>query len=181
MHVVQHRFLVADNVVHVADAACNANTAQDVVLLCFHAGSGDVVQWSVSGSNTGNLRIKSLILQVAPNLQPDTFSCIINGSPYDPSAPVVVAPGGQGSCSGTYTIKLPDIEAGPQNITVVLQGVSAQGDQLRVERSVLIIPVIERNLTARVLVEQCSRPNATGKWFLPWYHTANFPSVEVFA
>lgn len=121
---------------------------------CFAcAPPGDVVQFSLSGRNTGNLRVKGLTLQFAPFLP--NISCVVDGIPVDASmnsSQPAIQPGGVGLCMGTYIVTTADIEAGAQDLTVVLQGVSSHGDAVTVERSVRFTPAIKRACSARTLM-----------------------------
>jgi hypothetical protein len=124
--------------------------------------AGDVIQFNLTGTNTGHLRVRNLALTASPHADVP-ISCSIGGQLYGPNSSAVLEPSAVGFCYGSYVISTADIEAGPQNMTVSLHGVSSKGDVVAVSRAVLFTPVVIRNITARTVVAQCNRPKQAGE------------------
>jgi hypothetical protein len=131
--------------------------------------AGDVVQFTIAGTNIGSLRIRGLSMQVsgAP-ITPNTFSCVLSGTTYDSTtlpalAQAIIEPGQGGSCSGTYSITTADIEAGVRSLDVTVSGMTAIGDSLDTSQTVVVTPVRRPFLEADVAVELCSNATSAGK------------------
>jgi hypothetical protein len=126
--------------------------------------TGEVVQFTIAGTNIGNLRIGSLSLVVsgAP-VMPSTLDCTVEGqnSTLAALSQVTIEPQQSGSCAGTYIITTADIMAGDSNLTATVTGSSAMG-RVDASRTVLMSPAIRRTLTAAVAVDLCSNATAAG-------------------
>lgn len=131
--------------------------------------AGDIVQFTISGSNIGNLRISSLSLELSGNpVTPSTLACQVAGQPYTllnitALTQATIQPGLGGSCTGTYTITTADIEAGPRELTVAVHGQSATGQVVDTSQTVMVTPEIRRVLTADVALDLCSNTTAAGE------------------
>lgn len=124
--------------------------------------AGELIQFNLTGTNIGHLRVRNLALTASPHANV-SIKCNIGGQLYGPNTSAVLEPNAVGFCNGSYVITTADIEAGSQNVTVSLRGVSSKGDVVAVSRAVVFTPVVIRNITARTVVAQCSRPKQAGK------------------
>lgn len=136
---------------------------------CVVCSAGDVVQFTLSGTNTGNLRISNLSLEVsgAP-ITPTTFSCVVAGTAYQLAtlpglAQATIQPGQGGTCSGTYTITTADIVAGPRSLVVTVRGMAATGEVMAASQTVLVTPIVSRALAADVALELCNNATSAGQ------------------
>jgi hypothetical protein len=123
---------------------------------------GDIIQFNLTGTNTGHLRVRNLAITASQHADV-SISCSIGGQSYEPNNSAVLEPNAVGFCNGSYVITTADIEAGQQNMSVSLRGVSSKGDVVAVSRAVLFTPVVIRNITARTVVGQCSHPKQAGE------------------
>lgn len=131
--------------------------------------AGEVVTFELAGTNTGNLRVSGLSLELsgAP-IEPTSFSCNVAGQVYDMSAlaaltQATIEPQQGGSCTGNYTVTTADLEAGVRSLTVTVTASSAMGAVVDTSHTVEFTPVITRALTADIALELCSNATASGR------------------
>jgi hypothetical protein len=127
--------------------------------------TGDVVQFTIAGRNTGNMRISGLFLLIsgAP-VVPTTITCMVENQQYGLSAfsQLAIEPQQRASCAGTYTITPSDIAAGDRNLTLTVSGLSTMGIVLGPSQTFFLTPAIRRTITAAVALDLCSNATATG-------------------
>lgn len=135
--------------------------------LCVHF-SGDIVSFQVSATNTGNLRLKDVVLSLPPRIN-TTLSCTTSTGAIATSTAITTAagaavlePGSTIRCDASLTATLADMESAPQQLVVQAEGSSVLGALAPLAKQVQLTPRVQPMLAVVILESECIKPTKAG-------------------
>jgi uncharacterized repeat protein (TIGR01451 family) len=123
--------------------------------------AGETVTFTLTATNTGTLRLRSVTLSVPEELN-GTLSCTTQGSSSGPGA-AVLEPGPGIVCDASLSVTTARIEGGPKQFSVSAAASSVLGVMQPVTKSVQLEPVVRPQLTVTVDEAACTKPTKAGE------------------
>lgn len=120
--------------------------------------TGEVVELKFAFTNTGNVTVSSLLVDVPNVFKP--FVCTLGSQPHNASATVLL-PGAVLRCNGSHTVELDDLEGSEYKVTV-----SATDDAtgLNVFKDLMVYAQHLPQVSVQVREQDCSvMPAEAGK------------------
>ena len=122
--------------------------------------AGELVSFNLHISNTGNLKLKEVTLNV-PGIISDNITCSIGTADFVNTSSVL-EPGTKLDCTASYPVTTADVEAAPQDVAVVVTATSVLGGVITADKSVTLSPTQSPELG--VQVTSCSSvPTKSGE------------------
>lgn len=130
--------------------------------------AGQLVEFTVTLVNTGNLRLKDVVLHMPATIN-NNVTCTI-GSVYFVNSSSVLEPKAQLVCRAGYRVTIADIEAEPQDLSVSVAAMSALNSSITATKNLTLTPM--RMPELRMTIDNCSArptmPGGAGIVFAAW-------------